>query len=97
MGWAVLVLMITKFELGMVVMTPGARDSFSEDFRTKCLEWHASGDWGDMDPEDVETNEEALRSGGRLMSAYKDASGATLWIVSEEDRTITTMLLSEEY
>lgn len=61
------------------------------------LRRHASGDWGDVNREDWVANDEALRTGGRLFSAYELPAGARLWIITEADRCGTTVLLPEEY
>jgi hypothetical protein len=58
---------------------------------------HACGDWGDVDAEDAEANAEALECGSRLLSAYQLESGERLWIITEADRSSTTILLSGEY
>ena len=58
---------------------------------------HASGDWGDVDAEDWTANDEALRIGARVFSAYQLDTGARLWIITEADRSATTVLLPEEY
>lgn len=57
---------------------------------------HEQGDWGDVDIEDAMANEQALIDGGRLMSVYKLEIG-TVWIITEADRSATTLLLPEEY
>ncbi len=57
---------------------------------------HASGDWGDLDAHDRRQNERALRTGTRLFSAY-DTSAGRVWIITEADRSCTTLLLPEEY
>jgi hypothetical protein len=70
-----------------------------------CLARHMRGDWGCVDDEDAKTNEEAVRSGSRILSAYpigsqkpcKGFGDNTLWIITEADRSVTTFLLSEEY
>ena len=78
-------------------MTPGAEATFDEKTRTECLQRHAKGDWGEgLDPEDVATNNEAVRSSGRLLSCY-NIEGKALWIVTEADRSVTTLLLPSEY
>ena len=57
---------------------------------------HHTGDWGDLDPEDVEANRAALHYGSRLLSSY-DIGHQKLWIITEADRSTTTVLLPEEY
>ena len=58
---------------------------------------HASGDWGELDDEDRKENELSLREGFRLVSAYRLKTGEELWIITEADRSVTTLLLPEEY
>jgi hypothetical protein len=61
------------------------------------LQRHASGDWGDVGAEDWNANDEALRLGARLFSAYKVETSARLWVITEADRSATTVLLPAEY
>lgn len=90
---------ISKFELGQIVATPGALAATTEDWRLACLRRHAQGDWGDLCDEDREANEQALADDARLMSVYPAAegSGAQIWIITEADRAITTLLTPDEY
>ena len=92
------------FSLGRVVATPGVLDALE---RTGCapgryLHQHVSGDWGDLGPEDKVANETALRTGARLLSAYRLPDGTRIWIITEArgehgKRAATTLLLPEEY
>src|SRR3954470_5462605 len=94
-----------RFDLGMVVSTPGALEACSPEHLALCLARHARGDWGQVGPEDAASNEEALTLGLRLLSAYPiDPAGPcrgfgsnTLWIITEADRSATTFLLPDEY
>jgi hypothetical protein len=87
------------FALGQVVATPGALDAFAiaEEEFIPYLVRHAGGDWGDLDPEDAEANDEAHETGGRLFSAYKLQEGTKVWIITEGDRSSTCILLPDEY
>lgn len=58
---------------------------------------HAQGDWGDVCKEDWESNDEALKSGQRLLSEYKLPDGKRIWIITEWDRSATTLLFPEDY
>jgi hypothetical protein len=58
---------------------------------------HAAGDWGDVDATDWQANNEALENGERLMSAYNLGDGTRLWILTEADRSATTVILASEY
>ena len=86
-----------KFELGQVLITPGAHDGLDLKDVASCLVRHAGGDFGDMSEEDKAYNEEALVTGGRIMSAYRDRNDIKFWIITEHDRSATTILLPEEY
>ena len=61
------------------------------------LERHARGDWGELCPEDVEANREALREGLRLLSSYRLADGVKVWVITEADRSATTLLMPDDY
>lgn len=89
-----------KFELGRVVATPAAAHDFTPEELRACLLRHAQGDWGSLIDADKEQNDAALASGDtRLMSVYEGIgdSGETLWIITEWDRSVTTLLLPSEY
>lgn len=61
------------------------------------LDQHARGEWGDVDAQDKEANEAALRDGTRILSSYKTKAGVKLWVITEADRSATTVLLPDEY
>jgi hypothetical protein len=87
------------FTLGYVVATPGVLAALEKagqqpgDFLAR----HASGDWGDVPPEDLKENELSLQQGFRLLSAYRSNAGDRLWVITEADRSSTCLLLPEEY
>jgi len=89
----------TLFPLGQVVITQGAlaalknADQSALDFLAR----HARGDWGDIGKEDTRENALSLREGHRLMSVYTLQGGQKLWIITEADRSVTTLLLPLEY
>ncbi len=87
------------FRLGQIVATPGAL-SLLEKFGKSPSEYlarHQMGDWGDaLCPEDKNLNDLALKDGSRLLSAFKVGSGM-LWVITESDRSSTTLLLPSEY
>src|SRR5690349_18002039 len=58
---------------------------------------HASGDWGEVDAEDWKANDDALKDGTRHISAYRTLKGVRLWVITEWDRSVTTVLLPDEY
>ena len=86
-----------KFELGQILVTPGAYEALNLKDAARGLVRHASGDFGDMSDEDKALNEEAVESGERIMSAYHDSNDVKFWIITEWDRSATTILLPSEY
>ncbi len=89
----------TRFHLGHVVATPGALMALEESGEqpSDFLRRHATGDWGDLSEEDREENELSLVHGFRLLSAYTLGTKVKLWVITEADRSVTTLLLPEEY
>ena len=90
---------ITRFALGQTFITPGAGEALqiAGQTATEFLRRHMSGDWGELSDEDVKENEFSLREGLRLLSAYQTGKGQKLWIITEADRSATTILLPSEY
>lgn len=86
-----------KLELGQVLITPGARDALNLRDVASSLVLHAGGDWGIVCDEDKAVNDEALATGGRILSAYLDRNDIKFWIITEWDRSATTILLPDEY
>jgi len=86
-----------KFPLGEIVVTPNALGRIPNEEILNALARHVRGDWGNLDPEDVQSNERALHQGGRLFSAYRSAENIKFWIITEADRSVTTVLLPEDY
>ena len=87
------------FATGQIVMTPGAHEALlSENLDpTMLLARHMAGDWGDnLCAEDSEANDVALADGDRLLSSYKVGTG-TVWVITEWNRSATTLLLPSEY
>ena len=85
-----------KFQLGQVVITPHALGKLNSNDILNALNRHVVGDWGELDDEDHQTNDEALQSGSRLLSAYR-SGGTKFWIITEADRSSTCVLLPEDY
>ena len=86
-----------KFPLGRLVATPNAINALTHDDTLNALNRHRSGDWGEVDEEDRLANEPALSEGSRLLSVYHSANGVKFWIITEADRSATTVLLPEDY
>lgn len=78
-------------------MTNGVADGVPAEDREKALQRHARGDWGDLDRHDLNENQKALQTGCRIFSAYRASNGVRFWIITEVDRSFTTLLLPEEY
>jgi hypothetical protein len=88
------------FDLGRVVATPGAMALLASagESSERLLERHASGDWGEVPPEDARENERSLKYGWRLMSSYPVGdAGERVWVITEADRSSTCLLLPSEY
>ena len=93
------------FPLGRVVATHGALETVPWPRLTESLARHARGDWGVTCPDDDATNDQALVDGCRVLSAYpidpalpcKGFGDNCLWIITEADRSATTLLLPDEY
>ena len=87
------------FPLGQVVATPGALDALVDAGQTplEFLVRHVSGDWGELCAEDRLQNDMAVREGYRILSAYKTSKGTKIWVITEWDRSVTTLLLPAEY
>lgn len=85
--------------LGKIVATPSALDVLgaSKQSVMEFLSRHQNGDWGDVGGEDWEANDEDLEIGNRVLSAYHTKAGIKLWIITERDRSSTTILLPDEY
>jgi hypothetical protein len=91
--------MLPLFPLGRIVATPGALAALERAKQppTSFLARHAIGDWGELEPSDVAENEYSVAHGFRLLSSYRTDAGDRLWIITEADRSATTLLLPEEY
>lgn len=90
------------FPLGKLVMTRGVNDRVAEDagfaaFVCNSLKRHATKDWGDLDREDKKENDFSLKEGFRLFSSYKHPTLPQIWIVTEADRSVSTVLYPSEY
>lgn len=86
-----------KFRLGNIVATPNALRYLTSDDILMGIRRHQAGDWGDIPKCDRQANERALRDGLRLLSVYQSAAGIRFWLITEADRSATTVLLPEDY
>ena len=90
---------MTTLKLGRIVATPGALETLSDANvgAATLLSRHASGDWGDICKDDAKLNDAAAKGEDRILSAYDLPNGGKVWIITEWDRSATTLLLPEEY
>jgi hypothetical protein len=91
--------MMGPLPLGRIVATPGALEVLAEagEDLHLLLARHRSGDWGELNEDDRRENERSLRHGWRILSSYPVGGQQTVWIITEADRSATTILLPEEY
>jgi len=89
------------FELGQVVATPGALAALKKSGQQpgEFLTRHVNREWGDLSDEDRKENQMSLKRGFRLLSSYRTSSGdkTKVWVITEAERSVTTLLLPEEY
>ncbi len=90
------------FKMGRLVWTRGVNDQVADNepfakFVMGSLARHAKGDWGDLGDEDKQENELSLKEGFRLLSAYESGDLPKIWIITEADRSVTTVLFPDEY
>ena len=87
------------FQLGQIVASPSALVAIERAGQkpAEFLARHATRDWGDLSVEDQKGNDYSLQHGFRLLSSYRTNAGDTIWIITEADRSATTLLLPEEY
>ncbi len=86
-----------RFELGRVVITRNAHARIPPEDVLCALGRHGRGDWGELEEEDREENELSLKEGLRLLSSYIARNGLKFWVITEADRSSTTVLLPEDY
>lgn len=87
-----------RFPIGQLVATRGAialLEEHGEDYKN-LIDRHTTGDWGSLDAEDVAQNEAGIRRGNRLLSSYP-VGEHRVWVITEADRSTTTILLPDEY
>ena len=95
---------VARFSLGRLVATPGALEALAQSGQSPAffLEKHLRGDWGEVDDEDWQLNDQALADGSRLLSAYRTLKGVKFWVITEAvgddgQRPSTCILLPDEY
>jgi hypothetical protein len=90
---------IPLFALGQIVTTPGAREALkkAKQLPQELLNRHVAGDWGEVSCDDAEENQLSLAHGYNVLSSYTTAAGDKILVVTEADRSVTTLLLPQEY
>lgn len=88
---------IAKFRIGNIYTTPNALSKLSQDDVLNAIQRHQAGDWGDVDSHDREANNCALTEGTRLFSVYHSSKVVKFWVITEADRSATTVLMPEDY
>ena len=98
-GWISSIIRPPRFSLGQIVATRGALAALAESGQDRMafVQRHEAGDWGEVNDEDRQENEYSVPRGLRLLSAYTLRTGVRLWVITEADRSATTVLLPEEY
>jgi len=87
----------TLFEPGQLFITSNAQSQLTNLDVLRGLRRHLNGDWGELCEDDKAENELSLKEQFRLLSAYRSESGTKFWIITEGDRSLTTVLLPEDY
>ena len=85
-----------RFNPGRLMITHNAKDALPRREVDAAINRHLSGDWGDVCQSDWQRNEQALRDGDRLLSVYQTQAGEKFWIITESDRSTTTVLLPSD-
>jgi hypothetical protein len=88
---------IALFRIGHIGATPNVLQALTPDDILTGLQRHQAGDWGDVDAHDRQANEQALKDDARLFSVYHSVKGIKFWIITEADRSRTTVLLPRDY
>lgn len=86
-----------ELELGRLLITPSAQDQIDQADVFEAIQRHATGDWGELCEEDLQENALSIQNGFRVLSAYSDRHGSKFWIITEADRSVTTILLPTDY
>ena len=89
--------MSVGFQPGRFLITPGAQRVVSEEEVAKAIKRHLSGDWGNVCQDDWAQNDWSTAHNARIISVYESTNGIRFWIITEADRSATTVLLPEEY
>ena len=87
------------FDTGFIVRTPGALLALikAQVTESRLIERHLSGDFGELCDEDQASNRHAIQEGGRILSSYQVDAQTKVWVITEADRSVTTLLMPSEY
>jgi hypothetical protein len=87
------------FPLGRIISTPGVLEAFQKSGEEPAtyIDRHVCGDWGELDPHDKALNDRGVDGGDRIFSSYRLKDRTKVWIITEHDRSVTTVLLPDEY
>src|SRR5688572_6995640 len=85
-----------RFRLGQIVATPNALEYLTQEEILTAIQRHQSGDWGEVSESDRKENDFSLAQGFRLLSVYRAKNGTKFWLITEADRSTTTLLLPED-
>lgn len=90
---------VPMFPLGKVCATPGLIDALRDNAQSPLafIARHVNGDWSDMTADDQQANSESVTNGTRIFSSYRMKDGKKLYVITEADRSVTTLLLPSEY
>jgi len=88
---------IARFRIGHIVSTPNALAHLTQEDILLGIQRHQAGDWGDICANDRQANDQSLVQGTRILSVYHAVNGTKFWIITEADRSVTTVLLPEDY
>lgn len=88
---------LPKFALGDVVLTSGALGKLKQTDVKIAIARHGNGDWGELEPAERRENDERVEKGGALAPIYRDTKGVRFYVLTESDRSTTTVLVPEEY
>jgi hypothetical protein len=91
--------LLARFLLGRIVATPGALEALEEANQNpfEFIQRHQTGNWGELCEEDKRENEFSVRNDFRILSSYRTRNGVKIWVITEADRSVTTLLLPHEY
>jgi hypothetical protein len=91
--------LLPRFPLGRIVATPGALRTLEQANQNpfEFLARHQAGDWGELCEEDKRENEFSVHNGFRILSSYRTRNGTKIWVITEADRSVTTLLRPPEY